>query len=187
MNVPAINLDHQPEPLALSCEHCSTNVQVVGDQTAVDVDMIREDWKAEHAQCGASAELTRWAVMTQAVPYMVSGLEQRIGPRPSWSDPSNDKHGVVPSYGSTPARTHLSLHNGLPHGDKYTPACVSVCARLRQTVDGGPFVGMTISKYYDGEWIRRGTCLTPDEARHHAALLVAAADLAESEIGGDPF
>ncbi|GAA4668544.1 hypothetical protein [Gordonia humi] len=185
MTVSTFDLDRQTEPLVLTCEKCDTSVQLLGDQTAVDTDMIKADWEAEHRHCGDSPELKHWDAMSQAIPHTQFGLEQQIGPRPSWSDPSNDKvGGLIPSYGSSTARTHLSLHNGLPTGDTYTPAYVSVCARLRSTVNGGPVVGMTTHKYYDGEWLRRGTALTPDEARHHAALLVAAADLAESEIGG---
>lgn len=169
------------EPLALTCQHCESSVQLIGDFAAVDVDMVREDWNAEHANCGASAELAHWTAMTEATPKVFIGLEEIIGPRPTWSSPHNDHLGPVPSYGSALARVNLRLHGARFDDEEYDPAFVSVSARLRHTLDGGPVVSMTTNKFLGGEWCRRGSALTPTEARELAALLFAAADLAESE------
>lgn len=169
------------EPLALTCQHCEASVQLIGDFSAVDVDMVREDWNAEHANCGASAELAHWTAMTEATPRVLAGLEEIVGPRPTWAVPYNDRIGPVPSYGSEPARVHLRLHGARSEAEEYDPAFVSVSARLRHILDGGPVVSMTTHKFLGGEWCRRGSALTPTEARELAALLFAAADLAESE------
>ncbi|KRD07794.1 hypothetical protein ASE48_10175 [Mycobacterium sp. Root265] len=103
-------------------------------------------------------------------------------PRPAWADPLCDVvgHSVCSSsYNTDYAAIPLTYMGGESHEDSVLPSRLSVRGRLIGC--GWLGVGMTVTRYDDGEWREAGCTMTLSEARDLIEVLSTAVEM----IGAD--
>jgi len=168
------------------CEHCGDEMGAVNLDDGEYYDLA-EKWDEDHAHCGKSVELTTWQALVK------EGTSRRIVhgydaskvipiPRPSWSDPDRD---ILSSaltsccYRSPIAAVAVTHARGWEYDDQETVVHAAIDVSAKLFGNGVAMVGMTINKAKAPE---TGVSATPDEARRIARAMLAAADLAESEV-----
>lgn len=169
-----------------TCKDCGEEMQIIGDVDPIDLDDMTQQWKEQHEDCGNSALLAAWRKTIEASRFVRVDRDASKIPgmpaRPSWSEPEIDEL-TADGQGRFRSDTAMvPLYNllAVARGRDLEYSAMTARAILDDT--NHRMVELGWIRVFNETDTRRGSFyLDVDTAREYARILLAAADLAESE------